>query len=59
MFDLNSHPRCRRIAVLLMALVMIITYLPQQAFVASAASSDWNYAYFRNGSVLKGSDGKA
>ena len=33
MFDLNSHPRCRRIAVLLMALVMIITYLPQQAFV--------------------------
>lgn len=59
MFDLNSHPRCRRIAVLLMALVMIITYLPQQTFVASAASSEWNYAYFRNGSVLKGSDGKA
>ncbi len=59
MFDLNSHPRCRRITVLLMALVIIITYLPQQTFVASAASSDWNYAYFRNGSVLKGSDGKA
>lgn len=56
MFDLNNHPVLKRAAVLFMALIMIITYFPQQAF---AAGGDWTHAYFRNGSVLKGSDGQA
>lgn len=54
MFNINSHHKLRRTAVLLLILAMIFTYLPQQAF----AAGEWTHAYFRNGSVLKGSDGK-
>lgn len=56
MYDAKNHPYLKRCVVLLMAFVMIVTYLPQQVF---AAGDDWTHAYFRNGSVLEGSDGKA
>lgn len=54
MFNINSHYKLRRTAVLLLILAMIFTYLPQQAF----AATEWTHAYFRNGSTLVGSDGK-
>lgn len=56
MLNTQSHPWHRKCIVLLMAFVMVITYMPSQAF---AGSGDFGtHAYFRNGSILEGSDGK-
>lgn len=55
MYDVTKHPYLRKLVVLLMAVVMVVTYFPMQTF---AASGEWTHAYFRNGSVLEGSDGK-
>ena len=55
MYDVTKHPYLRKLVVLLMAFVMVVTYFPMQTF---AASGEWTHAYFRNGSVLEGSDGK-
>ena len=56
MYDAKKHPCLRKIVALLMAFAMILTYFPMQTF---AASNEWTHAYFRNGSVLEGSDGRA
>ncbi|MCI9640449.1 MAG: Cys-Gln thioester bond-forming surface protein [Emergencia sp.] len=56
MYDTKKHAYLRKGFAILMTLVMVITYFPQQTFAAS--SDDWSYAYFRNGSILEGSDGK-
>lgn len=56
MYDVTKHPYLRKLVVLLMAFVMVVTYFPMQTF---AASGEWTHAYFRNGSVLEGSDGRA
>lgn len=55
MFETKKHPIMRKAFVLLMAVVMLAAYMPQQAFQTYAATKASVY----DGRTLKGSDGKS
>ncbi len=55
MFETKKHPVLRKVFVLLMAVVMLAAYMPQQVFQTTYAATK---ASVYDGRTLKGSDGK-
>ena len=54
----NIHAKLKRMLVLLMAFVIVFTYMPSEAFANTNAWREGSAAYFKNGSTLVGGDGK-
>lgn len=52
----RSPDQLKQVTVLLLAIIIALTYMPSEAFAGSANFG--THAYFKNGSVLEGSDKK-